>query len=428
MDKCCSSALFLLIASACLPAQSVAKPRAPNPRVQVQCVDLNNKPVAGAEVHIWQHRPLPNGSGEMVPAGPFATDAKGTATTAIALTHGGGRFDRWVYARVPGKLVGAARALVVGIATDATAENAIEVQLQPSRSLRGSITAPQHSDLSTVRVRVIALNGIVGDNLWAQPFPRQSSITSLRNTSPERFECEVNADGTFELADIPQRALIYLAAEGPGLAQSQWFNALLPDRTIPDSISLTMQAECTYSGTVLSPDGTPCNNAKIALRIQRVPNAGVRDTFTVTCDAQGTFQLAGLPAGELILEVTSQAGLLRPAALQLKPMERLSKQTLRLEHGVTVSGIVTEQGSDKPVEGAGLSAISGDVRNLPLGFAKTNALGRFTMRLPSGPARLYFSMVPKGFTHPSSENQTVFDVDRDNVDMTGFTFELSRKQ
>ena len=428
METCCGSALFLLIASACLPAQSVAKPRAPNPRVQVKCVDLSNKPIVGAEVHIWQYRPLPNGSGEMVAAGPFVTDATGTTTTAIALTHSGGRFDRWVYARVPGKLVGAARALALGIATDATDEKAIDVQLQPSRSLRGSITAPENSELNKVRVRVISLSGIVDDNLWAQSFPRQSSITSLRNTYPERFECEVNADGTFELTDIPKRALVYLAAEGPGLAQAQWFNALLPDRTIPDSLSLTMQAECIYAGTVLSPNGTPCSNAKIALRIQRVPNAGVRETFTATCNAQGAFQLAGLPAGELILEVTSEAGLLRPTALELKPRQHLSKQTLRLERGVTVSGIVTEQGSDKPVDGAGLAAVSGDERNLPLGFAKTNALGRFTMLLPSGPARLYFSLVPKGFTHPSTPNQTVFEVDRDNVDMTGFAFELSRKQ
>jgi len=202
----------------------------------------------------------------MIPSAPFVTDANGAVATAIALTHDGGRFVRRVYARVPGQLVGAASA-DYSAASPRNSEP-VEVKMQPSRSLRGSITVPKGIDLTKVRVRVMSLTGILGDNLHAQSFPRQWHDHSLRNTRPDLFESPVHTNGTFELRDIPQRAVIALAAEGPGLAQSQWLNKRLPNHTIPDSISITMESECVYSGTVLSPNGKPCRGAEVSLQLR----------------------------------------------------------------------------------------------------------------------------------------------------------------
>lgn len=78
------------------------------PRVTVKSIDADGNPVAGAEVHLFQHRGSPNTILDL-PSGPHRTDANGVGVSAIAIDYDGGRFDRSLHARVPGRLVGALR-------------------------------------------------------------------------------------------------------------------------------------------------------------------------------------------------------------------------------------------------------------------------------------------------------------------------------
>ena len=403
-------ALLLLIAGACLPAQSASRER-----ILIRCVDLAGKPVAGAEVQVWQYRPLPY---QWIPSAPFVTDANGPAATAIALTYDGGQFCRRVYARVPGELVGAT--VVINSIYRPRNSEPLEVKMQPSRSLRGSITAPKGSDLTKVRVRVMSLTGIAEDNKHTQFFSRFVR-RSLLGTRPDLFECPVRADGTFELRNIPQRAVITLAAEGPGLAQGQWASERRRNHAIPDSISIMMESECVYSGTVLEPNGKPCKGAEVWL----IPRK-VSDIFSATCDVNGVFRIAGLPAGELTLGATSDAGVFRGAFVELRPQEHLSEQQVLLEHGLVVAGVVTEEDNGKPVVGAELSASSDDLRGHGLGIAKTDLHGRFTMRLPKGSTRLRFSTITIPCNYPLPE--VVIEVHKGNVEMTRLALQLSRTQ
>lgn len=396
------------------------------PRILVMCVDADAKPIANAEIHVWQYRPQPDGGGKMQHYGPFASDAAGLAKTAVALTYRGGRFDRWVYARVAGKLVGAARRLVYAKPKDDTAE-AIEVALQPSRSVRGRVAVPDGFARDKVRIRVMGLNGMIGDNPWAQPFPRQSSITSLRNSLPERFDCAVNDEGAFELQDMPENALLYIAAEAPGLAQAQWFNARRPGRLIPESIDLEMQPEAAFGGTVVAHDGKPCGNAEVILQIQRVEGAGVRDSFRTTTDDTGAYRLTGLPPGQFSLAVESKAGVFRPMAVELAKQERRTKEPLQLELGVEVRGVVVEYPGRKPVPAVSVAAICDDDQHTRLGHGSTDELGRFSMRLPAGVALLYFSGIPDGFAYPKPQVVTTLQVAKDTLELTHLQLELSRK-
>src|SRR6187455_2914090 len=77
--------------------------------VSVLCVDADGKPVEGAETYLFQNY----GGGDQVryvSSGPMKSDAAGKATFPQAIFSDAlGNFDRWIYARVPGKQVGVAR-------------------------------------------------------------------------------------------------------------------------------------------------------------------------------------------------------------------------------------------------------------------------------------------------------------------------------
>ena len=101
---------------ACTSTFAVAQAAEPEPQAQrptaqavnMVCIDAEGRPVSGAEVHLFQ---LSGGEdGRFVLSGPFRTDAQGKAVcTQPVFSNASGNFDRWFYARVPGRLVGAAR-------------------------------------------------------------------------------------------------------------------------------------------------------------------------------------------------------------------------------------------------------------------------------------------------------------------------------
>ena len=78
------------------------------PKVNVLCVDAQGKPVPNAEVFLFQQP-----AGDKTPyvrSGPFTTDEQGRAFCSDAIfSNEFGNFDRWIYARVPGRLIGTAR-------------------------------------------------------------------------------------------------------------------------------------------------------------------------------------------------------------------------------------------------------------------------------------------------------------------------------
>jgi hypothetical protein len=111
-------------------------------RASVLCVDAEGKPVTGAEVHLFQH--VGEGrAGEYVHFGPVMSDASGQAQFSPAVFSGPlGNFDRWVYARVPGKLVGVARSARWTNRRGVINPEA-RVRRMPSRTVAGNVTVPE---------------------------------------------------------------------------------------------------------------------------------------------------------------------------------------------------------------------------------------------------------------------------------------------
>ncbi len=82
-----------------------SQPEQATARVHVICAHPNGLPIPGAEVYLFQL--IGEADGHFQESGPFASDAEGRVICSEAvLSNGLGNFDRWIYVRVPGRLVG----------------------------------------------------------------------------------------------------------------------------------------------------------------------------------------------------------------------------------------------------------------------------------------------------------------------------------
>jgi hypothetical protein len=400
----------------------------PLPRLVVKCVDAEGKPVSDVEVHLLQHRKGITGASSYEHSGPHQTGADGFATTAIAIDYDGGCFDRWFYARVPGKSVGAMRCLRLD--TTAPPEPAEPViRLEPSREVRGVVRVPEGLRAQSVRVRTLTVIALAAKGGTAGAYPRVYGIDGLRDALPTVFDATVAEDGRFALRDLPAHALVYLAAEGPGLGQAQWSNVRLPERKVPDSIELSMEREAVLGGTVIGPGGKPVADAVVNLRIERsMRQANVQCAFETRSDAAGRFRLVGLPAGTFQLVVLHGDGVVRPLPVELADAQELVQPDVILEDGVDVRGIVRGVPGNVAMERVGMTAITDDDRHWRLGFAQTDPQGRFVLRLPKGPAMLYVSRVPRGFQQPPSSYDQLLrlDVQPGDKALTELVFEIEK--
>lgn len=394
-------------------------------RVIVKCVDVDGKPVAAAEVFVLQHRQGLTGAASYETSGPHTTDADGVATTCIALDYDGGCFDRWLYARVPGKSVGGLRWLRLDRSGPAHPAEPI-VKLSPSREVSGRVHVPEGVDVRQVVVRTLSLSGRDDTNPFAMPLPRQSAIDGLRTALPELFDARVDGDGNFTLRDLPQRPLLYLAAEGPGLGQAQWFNAILPKQQIPARIEISMAREAVVEATVLGPERAAVAGAEVSLRLDRNPQRfGVLETFTARSDARGCVRIGGLPAAEFGVSVAHDELVMRPRELRLGAAEHAGMLMLELEPAIELRGVVRDAKTRAGIQNVTLSAITDQERNWSLGYARSNAKGEFTLRLPRGEAGVYVSYAPAGYLQPSLRTQAPLRVELPRDAKTRLEFELS---
>lgn len=137
------------------PNPSDSSAAAQDQAVSALCVDADGKAVAGAEVHLFQN--VVGESSRYKHFGPYTSDDEGRVTCPRAVVYDGrGHFDRWAYARVPGRLVGIARS--ANWKNRSVINPEFRIQLQPSRSVEGMVTVPEGVDAAEVAVRVKTLN------------------------------------------------------------------------------------------------------------------------------------------------------------------------------------------------------------------------------------------------------------------------------
>lgn len=389
--------------------------------LSVSCVDKDDKPVAGAEVHLFQ-------SVVAEPArykhfGPFTSDDQGRITCPRAVVYDGrGHFDRWAYARVSGRLVGIARS--VNWKGHSAMNSEFRVQLLPSRSVEGQVTVPEGFDVTQVTVRVRTLDVKTGEGQFDfQSFPRYLPFAGLDTALAEVFERRPDAEGHVHFDDVPMRGRLCLVTEGAGLAETQWRNE---DNKFNEPIRLAAPEEGLLTGRIVSPDGGPAVGMNVAAQLSVTPRRRILflTTFRATTDENGQFAVHGLPETPFVLYVQDPRH-----QWTARPRERLSIApgetqdiAVSMEVGVYVSGRVFDP-EGKPVDGAAISALADTQEGSSLAGDMTDRDGRYRLRLPSGRARLYFNALPDGFVYPNPQIIKRLDitVGQDAVDELNFT-------
>ncbi len=202
-----------------------------------------------------------------------------------------------------------------------------------------------------------------------------------------------NADGTFELRNVESTALMVLGVDlGGGRGTAQLVDVSFQRGQSVDLGDVVLPPHVVFTGTLLDEDGAPVADARIRVLPQlpwpippQALQVGVQDIRsdcaaliavdpirtvmamppplrflvdrlplpTTTTRADGTFRVAGVPAGivTLLADHPGHLGLVRAGL----PTGRRAEQdvgTLRLSYGRTISGVVST--GDVPLAGARL--------------------------------------------------------------------------
>ncbi|HEV3339603.1 MAG TPA: carboxypeptidase regulatory-like domain-containing protein [Pirellulales bacterium] len=389
--------------------------------VTVLCVDDAGKPVVGAELHLFQA--VAGEHSRYKHFGPFVSDDQGRVACPRAVpSDGRGHFDRWVYARVPGRLVGIARSANW---KGRSAINAgFRVQLEPSRSVEGIVTVPDGFDVRRVTVRTQTLNVNTGPGDFDfQSFPRYLPFAGLDTALPEIFDKQPDSEGRIRFDDVPVRGSLYLLTVGEGLAEAQWRNE---DKRFNEPIRLAVAREGVLAGRVELPDGKPAVGMEVAARLSSTrPSTFFLSTFQAVTDEQGRFALHALPATPFVLSVRDPGHqwITRPHERLSVPTGETKEVAISMETGVEVSGRVVDH-KGKPVEAAFISALADTEEGPGLADDGTDREGRYQLRLPSGRAKLYFNSLPSGFVYPEPQIVIRLDITGGQDAIKGLDFTL----
>lgn len=385
--------------------------------VSALCVDRDGKPVVGAEVHIFQC--VVGEPGRYKEFGPFSSDETGRATCPRAVVKDGrGRFDRWAYARVPGRLVGVARSAMWK--NRAVVNPEFRIELHPSRSVEGVVTVPEGFDPTDVNVHVQTL--VVG--LKFNSFPREPQFAGLDSALPEIFDKRPDAAGRIRFDDVPLQGRLYLLTAAKGLAEAQWMNK--QQDAFDEPIQLNLAREGVLTGHALSPAGKPAARINVAARLSFIPDRQVAylTTFKTQTNEHGEFALHGLPDTRFVLslEDPSHESVARPRERLSVAAGKTEDLTVTMEVPVAVSGRVFDP-EGKPVEGAAISALADTQEGPGLADDMTDREGRYHLRLPRGRAKLYFNSLPDGFVYPDPQIINRLEIlaeqgDTENLDFT----------
>jgi hypothetical protein len=419
-----SLALIAGLATTSAPAMTPL-PSTPEQPVHMLCVDAGGNPVANAELHLYQC--VSEKALHYDHFGPFTSDAQGKAVCPKAVfSNEHGNFDRWIYARVPGRLVGVARGAKW---TNRAAFNPEgRVKLFPSRSIEGQVTVPAGFDLSkvTIRARYLTISSGPGALDYAT-FARHDQFPGLDTALPEIFECRPDSAGRVRFSDIPVHGQLTLVSSGAGLAEAQWRN---DGNSFDKPIELALEKESFVSGRVLLPDGKPAIGMKVSTRLAPREHGKTffLSSFHAASSSNGEFAIHSLPQIDfvLLLEDPKKRWVFRPLQGLLVEPGNDPRLVLSMEAGTLVSGrIIDQQG--KPVQAASLAAVADAHRGPGLAADTSDENGHYQFRLPSGNAHLYFSGLPDGFAYPKPQVVKELEIKPGRADIQHLDFTLERQ-
>lgn len=370
----------------------------------IRCVDEQGNPVPGAEVYLYEmfgKRLLYQSGSDLreFAHAPLKTDSKGEASFTRHAKDGE-PFAARLLARLPGKLVGGTALEASEFPKDAP----FEIKLHPSGRISGRVITSEGGSLARVKVRLLR---------WMlMQTERYEAFTAYPSLEHDQFpafmETRPDAEGRFELSDLPASASAAVAAFGPGYGLAQQLS--MPGHSSP--LEITLEKEAFIEGTITEAGtGTPAAGARLTARPD--PKTGIRGDlipYEALADAQGRFRIGSLQAGGYTVSLDwTDKWTMQPMEVAVKNGETKTI-TLQRQPGTVVSGVVSEQGTGKPIAGALVSAASNDVGGEGLDSSQTDSAGRYSLLLPPGNSLIYMSSVPQGFAYPAAQARRIVTI------------------
>ena len=313
----------------------------PERQIEVQVVDGDEAPVAGASVRV-----LGASSGEraMAPVREaYTTDAEGRATVTLW---------RWasIEARHPDHGLGRARA---------RGADTIQITLRPAR--------PEQTASESIAGRVVDTAGQPIEGALVTAFRR------ARGLHPSA-QGATGADGAFELLglDVGEHVLMARHPMHPDARVG-------PVQTGATDATLTMQSGLTIAGRVLDAEGQAVPAVHVSARGGETALTRRTMGAVVSYDADGRFLVSGLSEGEYELVATSRG---MPPSDPVMATAGGPDVTLTLERGAQILGLVRDD-EGAPIAGARVSIETGLGRRSatadPIAPTVTDADGAFVL-------------------------------------------------
>ena len=396
--------------------------------VSLRCLDPGGKAVAGAEVyfiHIENFSgamtyPKDSSDRRMKTVGPVVSGEDGWVHVdgiPRFTTRFGGRN---AYARVPGGLAG----IWQGSATKRPGvEPTQDIRLAPVMEVHGTVEVAADVDAASVAVEVLSLyrRGI-GD------IGTMFTLDYVGGTSlwPEVFRTSSDATGAFVIPDMPEDTTVYLSANGPGLANTQFMGSNLTGQTI----TMSMEPEGIVEGVVVR-EGSKDPAPGVSILVQAEQANGILVPHIERADSQGGYRVAGLPPGRhharvLVGNQPSKVNAC-PVFFDVVSGKAIQAADLVVERGALVSGTVRDAQAGTPIPGATLVALyPAEVGGTAVASAKAGKDGVYSMRLPVGEHMFYLFDATEAYAYPEDQAKRVVVVPPMQQSVLGVDFELRR--
>ena len=178
------------------------------------------------------------------------------------------------------------------------------------------------------------------------PPSREFSVLDLERNAQLDPWAELKSDraGRFAL-QLERGRPVDLKVSADGFA-SRW----IPSRYAGERLVVVLDAGCTLSGRLTrADDGTPVEDVKLKVFRYGGPSTV---SYTTTSDADGRYRFAGLPADDMMLQVTPARGR-SPGWVRLEfGADHALVKDFALERELVVRGRVTDAKSGAPIPGA----------------------------------------------------------------------------
>ena len=332
--------------------QGVVLELAPSGALVIKVQDMQSQPMAGVEVQV---------SGQAL-ATSWRAVTDGSGQVALTGISGGALRAR---ARLRGH-----RSALASVELEVGQRREITLTMQPAQGLYGIVSFPS-----------------------AEPSHQQAFVSVWRGEQL-LHTMAVSSTGEFSWPYAPSEAL-RLQADSAYFASSPAVQG-----RVDEEVELTLGPGGSIQGVVVDGQGAAVSSYELVIEEATIASpsrfGGTRSPLRVE-DAQGAFELGPLAPGRYTLRARPGQALsdALSAPIEVRAGQPSRGVVLRALAGATVSGVVTEEGTGRPVEGARVELFEPTSR-LGGKSTATDAQGRYTLS-GAPPGRMSLRVTRAGY-------------------------------